>query len=99
MNSDDFEKKKEGIIKEKKEKLFIVVKNALARDFHIPPEKITPEARFREDLNFDSVDTVQANIVLEEVFNIDISDEDIDKISTVDDLVCYLYLRLKKERS
>ena len=89
---------REEVPEEKRQELFAKVRDALIKDFHIPEEKITFEARFREDFGFDSVDTVQANIDLEEAFNLVIPDEDINKILTIDDLIVYLYFRLQEKK-
>jgi acyl carrier protein len=90
-------KRKENILDKEKQKLFVKIKDTLAKEFKIPAERITCESRFREDFIFDSVDTIQANIVLEEIFGLVIPDEDIEKILTVQDLVEYLHSRLKEK--
>ncbi len=53
-------------------------------------EKITPEARFREDLEADSLDLVELIMAFEEKFGGEISDEDAQKITTVGEAVSYL---------
>jgi acyl carrier protein len=52
--------------------------------------KITPEARFREDLEADSLDLVELIMDFEEKFGGEISDEDAQKITTVGEAVSYL---------
>ena len=52
--------------------------------------KITPEARFREDLEADSLDLVELIMAFEEKFGGEISDEDAQKITTVGEAVSYL---------
>ena len=54
------------------------------------PEKVTPEARFREDLEADSLDLVELIMAFEEKFGSEISDEDAQKITTVGEAVAYL---------
>ena len=54
------------------------------------PEKVTPEARFREDLEADSLDLVELIMAFEEKFGSEISDEDAQKITTVGEAVSYL---------
>ncbi|MCK9615285.1 MAG: acyl carrier protein [Candidatus Omnitrophica bacterium] len=56
----------------------------------VDEEKITPKARIAEDLGADSLDSVDITIKLEEVFNIEILDEDVEKMKTVDDILTYL---------
>ncbi len=54
------------------------------------PAKVTPEARFREDLEADSLDLVELIMAFEEKFGGEISDEDAQKITTVGEAVSYL---------
>jgi acyl carrier protein len=61
--------------------------------------KITPEARFREDLEADSLDLVEMIMAIEEEFSGEISDEDAQKITTVGDAVNYIDTRLTPKAS
>ncbi len=54
------------------------------------PEKVNMEARFREDLEADSLDLVELIMAFEEEFGGEISDEDAQKITTVGEAVRYL---------
>ncbi len=54
------------------------------------PEKVVTEARFREDLEADSLDLVELIMAFEEEFGGEISDEDAQKITTVGEAVSYL---------
>ena len=54
------------------------------------PAKIVPEARFREDLEADSLDLVELIMAFEEKFGGEISDEDAQKITTVGEAVAYI---------
>ena len=54
------------------------------------PEKVITEARFREDLEADSLDLVELIMAFEEEFGGEISDEDAQKITTVGEAVSYL---------
>ncbi len=56
----------------------------------VDPEKITVEARFREDLEADSLDLVELIMALEEEFGGEISDEEAQKITTVGEAMTYL---------
>jgi len=53
-------------------------------------DKITPEARFREDLEADSLDLVELIMAFEDKFGAEISDEDAQKITTVGEAVSYI---------
>jgi acyl carrier protein len=52
--------------------------------------EVTPEASFVDDLNADSLDLVELIMSLEEEFGAEISDEDAEKIRTVQDAVDYI---------
>jgi acyl carrier protein len=56
----------------------------------VEPEQITPEARFREDLEADSLDLVELIMAFEEEFGGEISDEDAQQITTVGEAVSYV---------
>ena len=53
-------------------------------------EKVTPEASFMDDLGADSLDTVELVMAFEEAFNIEIPDEDAEKIIKIQDAVTYI---------
>ena len=57
--------------------------------------KVTPEARFVEDLGADSLDTVELVMALEEEFDIEILDEDAEKIRTVNEAITYVKTKLE----
>ena len=63
-----------------------IVKDLLGAD----ESKITPEARFREDLEADSLDLVELIMAFEDKFGAEISDEDAQKITTVGEAVAYI---------
>ena len=56
----------------------------------VKPEEVVLEANFLEDLNADSLDIVELILVMEEEFNLQIPDEDAEKIQTVGDAVKYI---------
>jgi acyl carrier protein len=66
--------------------LVVIVKDLLGAD----ESKITPEARFREDLEADSLDLVELIMAFEDKFGAEISDEDAQKITTVGEAVKYI---------
>lgn len=66
------------------------LKKIVAEQLSVDEEEVVPEASFIEDLNADSLDLVELIMSMEEEFNIKISDEDAEKIQTVQDAMDYL---------
>ncbi len=60
----------------------------------VEPEKVTMDARFREDLGADSLDLVELVMAFEEEFGGTISDEEAQQIKTVGDAVRYIETRM-----
>ena len=56
----------------------------------VEESKVTPEATFKDDLGADSLDVVELVMELEDEFDMEISDEDAEKIVTVGDVVEYI---------
>ncbi|TET38855.1 MAG: acyl carrier protein [Anaerolineales bacterium] len=61
----------------------------------VDAEKVVPEAKFREDLEADSLDLVELIMAFEEKFGGEISDEDAQKITTVGEAVTYIDEKMK----
>ncbi|MDR4495241.1 MAG: acyl carrier protein [Nitrospirales bacterium] len=59
------------------------VKKIIAEQLGVEEDDVVPEAKFVEDLGADSLDTVELVMALEEEFEIEIPDEDAEKIQTV----------------
>ena len=66
------------------------VKEIICEQLGVEEDDVTPNAKFIEDLGADSLDIVELVMALEEEFNIEISDEDAEKIRTVKDVVTYI---------
>jgi acyl carrier protein len=66
------------------------VKEIIAKQLGVDGEKVTMEASFVEDLGADSLDTVELVMAFEEAFNIEIPDEDAEKILKVQDAITYI---------
>ncbi|HSJ64298.1 MAG TPA: acyl carrier protein [Gemmatimonadaceae bacterium] len=71
------------------------VKQIIAKELGVEMEKLTNEASFMEDLGADSLDTVELVMEFEKEFNIDIPDEDAEKLRTVGDALDYLHEKVK----
>jgi acyl carrier protein len=71
------------------------VKQIIAKELGVEMEKLTNEASFMEDLGADSLDTVELVMEFEKEFNIDIPDEDAEKMRTVGDALGYLHEKVK----
>ena len=61
-------------------------------------DQVKPEAKFIEDLGADSLDTVELVMALEEEFNIEIPDEDAEKITRVKEAVDYIETHSKAKK-
>jgi acyl carrier protein len=70
--------------------VFEKVKEIIADQLGVDEEEIVSDARFIEDLGADSLDLVELIMALEEEFDLEIPDEDAEKISTVGDAVEYI---------
>ena len=66
------------------------VKDIIAEELGVEKEKLTNDASFMEDLGADSLDTVELVMAFEEAFDIEIPDEDAEKIRTVKDAIDYI---------
>ncbi len=75
---------------------FEEVKAIIVELLGVDEAKVTPEAKFREDLEADSLDLVELIMAFEEKFGGEISDEDAQKITTVGEAVAYVEQHLKK---
>jgi acyl carrier protein len=66
------------------------VKDIIVDQLGVDPEKVKPEASFIDDLGADSLDIVELVMAMEEEFNLEIPDEDAEKLKTVQDVASYL---------
>jgi len=73
------------------------VKEIIMEKLGTSEDKITPEASFRNDLGADSLSTVELMMELEEVFGVDIEDEEAEKIMTVKDAIAYIEKKLAEK--
>mgnify|MGYP003472834464 FL=1 len=66
------------------------VKKIVAEQLGVKLEDVTSEASFVDDLGADSLDTVELVMALEEEFELEIPDEEAEKISTVQNAIAYI---------
>jgi acyl carrier protein len=66
------------------------VKEIIVEQLGVNPEQVTPQAKFIEDLGADSLDTVELVMAFEEEFNVEVPDEEAEKLQTVGDVVKYI---------
>ncbi len=66
------------------------VKKIIIEELDVEPKDVKPEATFVDDLGADSLGLVELQLAIEEAFEIDIPDEDTEKLRTVQDLVDYV---------
>jgi acyl carrier protein len=66
------------------------VKQIIVEQLGVEEGEVTPSASFVDDLGADSLDTVELVMAFEEAFDIEIPDEDAEKIRTVKDAVDYI---------
>lgn len=70
--------------------IFDKVKNIISEQLGIDEEEINMDSSFVDDLGADSLDIVELIMALETEFDLEIPDEDAEKISTVSDVVGYI---------
>ena len=71
------------------------VKAILSEQFDVEEDSITPDTNLSEDLEADSLDVVDLLMSIEYEFEIEVPDEDIENIKTVDQLVKYIEANMK----
>ena len=71
------------------------VKSIIVEQLGVQAEEVKPEASFVDDLGADSLDTVELVMALEEAFDMEIPDEEAEKIQTVGQAVSYIQTHKK----
>jgi acyl carrier protein len=79
-----------------RDELLTKVKEIVADKLSIGEDQVTEEASFIDDLGADSLDTVELVMALEDEFDMDIADEDAEKLTTVGKAIDYVLEHLKK---
>jgi acyl carrier protein len=63
------------------------IRELIAKQLDLPISRVTDDKKFIEDLDADSLDTVEIIIVIEDEFNIEINDDNAEQIITVGDAI------------
>lgn len=71
------------------------VKKVVVEQLEVAEDEVTPQASFTDDLGADSLDVVELVMGLEEEFDVEIPDEDAEKITTVQEAVNYIEEKTK----
>ena len=66
------------------------VKDIIIQNLNVPEEQVTPEAKFIEDLGADSLDTVELVMAFEEEFDIEVPDEEAEKLVSVGAVITHI---------
>ncbi len=66
------------------------VKDLISQSLGVSPDEIVPDASFIDDLGADSLDIVELVLLIEKEFDIEIPDEDAEKIATVQHAIDYI---------
>ena len=64
--------------------------NIIAEKLSVEPDEVVPKASFVDDLGADSLDLVELIMAMEEAFDKEISDEEAEKLQTVQDAINYI---------
>ena len=70
--------------------MFEKVVNLIVEEVGVDAKKVTMESSFKDDLNIDSLDLFEMVMALEEEFDVEIPSEELEKMSTVGDIVKYI---------
>jgi acyl carrier protein len=66
------------------------IKAIIIEQLGVDEDEVTPQASFLEDLGADSLDIVELVMAMEEEFKIEIPDEDVEGLKTVQDVINYI---------
>ena len=75
------------------------VKQIVVEQLGVDEAEVTPTAHFVDDLGADSLDIVELVMAFEEAFEIEIPDEDAEKIATVKDAIDYVQSHVKSSKN
>jgi len=75
------------------------IRRVIQKRLDVAEDRVTLDASFREDLGADSLALMDLSLAIEEAFDIDIPEEEADKIRTVRDAVDYIETQVRARRS
>ncbi len=70
--------------------MFEEIRGILSKQLEIPEEEITGESDLQADLEADSLDVMEIVMEIEDIYGIEVDDDDIVKMKTLDDIVAYI---------
>ena len=73
------------------------IREIIVDQLGVPASQVVPEASFIDDLGADSLDIVELVMALEEAFDLEIPDDDAEKIQTIQDAISYVDERTRKD--
>jgi acyl carrier protein len=73
-----------------REEILAKIRDIVVEELGVSAEKVTEEARFIEDLGADSIGVMELVMKMEEAFDVQIPDQDIEKIRTIRDAIDYI---------
>jgi acyl carrier protein len=83
-------------VAEQTDEVYEKVRGIIAEQLGVDPAEVVEEASFIDDLGADSLDIVELVMAFEEAFDLDIPDEEAEKISKVKDAVAYIKEKAEK---
>ncbi len=73
------------------------IREIIVEQLGVPAGQVVPEASLIDDLGADSLDIVELVMALEEAFDLEIPDDDAEKIQTIQDAISYVDERTRKD--
>ena len=87
-------RKADAVVSDERDRVLAKVREHLAGELEVDAGAISPETRFREDLDADSLDLYELVMELEDTYGIAVSEEEASRIETVGDAVDFVLGRL-----
>ena len=79
------------------EQLYQEFKSRMHTEFKIPESKITMDALLKDDLNLDSLDLLEASLVIEDRWGIRLEESELPKVKSVGDMLQWVAARLERQ--